>query len=198
MAIKNRRGSYSSFAGGTALEDGEIGVVMSGDPNTTDGTGVYIDCGGDVIHRILTDDDKTDLEGDIQTNADAITALNTALTNINSGYGGDLSLPVVSVASGTWTDVYSHSFAPGKYLVICGVAFDTNATGVRACDFALSTAGSNHGRLSPMIQASVSQTRMQVVRLANFTTTVSYSLWAYQNSGSNVNVYPSIAFIKLV
>ena len=118
------------------------------------------------------------------------------LAKLNSGYTEDLSPAVVSVSSGTWTAVYTRSFAAGKYLVVGGVAFDTNSTGYRAIDFAPSSA-SAHGRLSPLVGASSSQTRLQVVRLVNFSASVSYSLWAYQNSGSAVDVYPSIGFIRL-
>ena len=57
MAIQNRRGSYTDFAGGSNLADGEFGIVMSGDTNTTDGTGTYISNGGGIVHRLATEDD---------------------------------------------------------------------------------------------------------------------------------------------
>lgn len=74
MAIQNRRGSYSDFAGGANLQDGEFGIVMSGDTTTDDGTGTYISNGGGIVHRLLTDDDKTEIDGDIAS-------LNATLTN---------------------------------------------------------------------------------------------------------------------
>ena len=57
MAIQNRRGNYTDFAGGANLQDGEFGIVMSGDTNTTDGTGTYISNGGGIVHRLATEDD---------------------------------------------------------------------------------------------------------------------------------------------
>ena len=57
MAIQNRRGNYTDFNGGSNLADGEFGIVMSGDPNTTDGTGTYISNGGGIVHRLATEDD---------------------------------------------------------------------------------------------------------------------------------------------
>ena len=93
MAIQNRRGSYSSFNGGSGLSDGEFGIVMSGDPNTTDGTGTYIANTSGVIHRLLTDDDKTDLAGDIQDNADDISALNATLTSFSGLFSATPTSP---------------------------------------------------------------------------------------------------------
>lgn len=57
MAIQNRRGNYTDFNGGANLQDGEFGIVMSGDPNTDDGSGTYINNGGGIVHRLVTEDD---------------------------------------------------------------------------------------------------------------------------------------------
>ena len=93
MAIQNRRGSYTSFNNGSGLSDGEFGIVMSGDPNTTDGTGTYIANITGVVHRLLTDDDKTLLAADIQQNASDISDLNTALTNFTAQFSANTTNP---------------------------------------------------------------------------------------------------------
>lgn len=62
MAIQNRRGSYTDFNGGSNLADGEFGIVMSGDTNTSDGTGTYISNGGGIVHRLATEDDVSELD----------------------------------------------------------------------------------------------------------------------------------------
>lgn len=99
MAIQNRRGTFADFDGGSNLADGEFGIVMSGD-STDDGTGTYICTGNGIVHRILTDDDKTELEGniatnatniatnatDIATNATDISTINTTLAQLNTIY----------------------------------------------------------------------------------------------------------------
>lgn len=131
------------------------------------------------------------------TVGDVLTSINTNLTNINSGFVNSLSISAINLASGSWVAADTRTFSPGLYLYIGGAAFDTNATGVRAIDISGSS-DTAHGRLSPMVSASSSQTRIQVIRLLNFTSSTSYSLWVYQNSGSTIAVYPWFSYIKLV
>lgn len=131
------------------------------------------------------------------TVGDVLTSINTNLTNINSSYTSDLNLSTVNVASATWTILDQRSYSAGTYLFVCGVAFDTNSTGLRALD--MGTPGSSsHGRTSPMYQATSNQTRFQLVRLLEFTSTTEFCLWGYQNSGSQITVYPYVTYIKLV
>jgi len=80
MAIQNRRGSYADFGDGSNLVDGEFGMVQSGDTTTADGTGIYAAPVAGTVHRLLVDDDKTELSGDIAQNAQDIDALNSNLT----------------------------------------------------------------------------------------------------------------------
>lgn len=49
-----------------------------------------------------------------------------------------------------------------------------------------------------MYQATSNQTRFQLVRLLEFTSTTEFCLWGYQNSGSQITVYPYVTYIKLV
>lgn len=109
MAIQNRRGSYSDFAGGANLQDGEFGIVMSGDTNTTDGTGVYIAPVAGTVHRLLTDDDKTELDGDIA----AINGLFTSGT-----WTPTVSRAAVSSSSGAWRKIGDIVF------LSCIISFD--------------------------------------------------------------------------
>lgn len=135
--------------------------------------------------------------GDVLETANAnISSLNATLTNINSGFVNRLSVSAINLASGSWVAADTRTFSPGLYLYIGGAAFDTNATGVRAIDISGSS-DTTHGRLSPMVSASSNQTRIQVIRLLNFTSSTSYSLWVYQNSGSTIAVYPWFSYIRL-
>lgn len=63
MAIQHRRGDYSKFNSGRMV-DGEIAVVLSGDPSDTDGEGVYMAFAPGKAKRIAFSDDvnkaKTD------------------------------------------------------------------------------------------------------------------------------------------
>lgn len=104
MAIQNRRGSYADFNGGSNLQDGEFGIVMSGDTNTTDGTGVYIAPVAGTVHRLLTDDDLSSL--------------------ISSGtWTPTVSRAVVSSAVGAWRKVGD------VFFLSCIITFDSTQTG---------------------------------------------------------------------
>lgn len=56
MAIQQRRGSYANFDK-SKLIPGEPAVVLSGDPNATDGKAAYIAFGSGDVKRLATDED---------------------------------------------------------------------------------------------------------------------------------------------
>lgn len=201
MAIQNRRGSYSAFDGGQNLEDGEIGVVMSGDTTTDDGTGTYISNGGGIVHRLLTDDDKTELASDIADNATDISALNATLTNINAVSDTTDSPSDVSVPSNisAWTELTSLTVSEGTYLVIGYAVFDNNATGLRGV--ALSTLASPSGIFSRTITlvnaVSGGHTMLSSIRVMSFTSSQTIRVFGRQNSGSALNSYGRITAVRL-
>ncbi len=56
MAIQLRRGDYADFDPSQLL-DGELAVVLENDPDTEDGTGLYVGFGDDNVKRLLTSDE---------------------------------------------------------------------------------------------------------------------------------------------
>lgn len=69
MAIQMRRGAYSDFDA-SRLVAGESAVVLSGDPDTSDGTAVYFATGNGTAKRIMYANDMqplTDAEIDAIT-----------------------------------------------------------------------------------------------------------------------------------
>ena len=93
MAIKNRRGPYNKFDP-TKLLPGEWAVVLSGDPNASDGLACYMCFGAGVVKRMATYEDMVDniaassgevvaAEVDRQCKA-AIQACQTATSNAGS------------------------------------------------------------------------------------------------------------------
>lgn len=79
MAIQNRRGNYSDFDPSKMVE-GEFAVVKSGDPNTDDGTSVYISTATGTAKRIaLYQDIVQEVQGATQEIAEELT------TEINEG-----------------------------------------------------------------------------------------------------------------
>lgn len=103
MAIQNRRGNYADFAGGSNLVDGEFGIVMSGDTTTADGTGVYIAPVAGTVHRLLMDDDKTEMTGDIAQNTQDISAINELFTS--GTWTPTVSRASVASSSGAWRKI---------------------------------------------------------------------------------------------
>ena len=93
MAIKNRRGPYNKFDP-TKLLPGEWAVVLTGDPNASDGLACYMCFGAGVVKRMATYEDMVDniaassgevvaAEVDRQCKA-AIRACQTAASNAGS------------------------------------------------------------------------------------------------------------------
>ena len=93
MAIKNRRGPYNKFDP-TKLLPGEWAVVLTGDPNASDGLACYMCFGAGVVKRMATYEDMVDniaassgeavaAEIDRQCKA-AIQACQTATSNAGS------------------------------------------------------------------------------------------------------------------
>lgn len=93
MAIKNRRGPYNKFDP-TKLLPGEWAVVLTGDPNASDGLACYMCFGAGVVKRMATYEDMVDniaassgeviaAEVDRQCKA-AIQACQTATNNAES------------------------------------------------------------------------------------------------------------------
>lgn len=115
-AIKLRYGAYSDFVPSKLLP-AEVGVVQSGDPNTTDGVAIYICAINGTVKRFTTSDDLTDALTDllddtlsVQDKAaeaaavgTAIQALTAQVTSIESeitGIESDLT-EVTEVDAGT-------------------------------------------------------------------------------------------------
>lgn len=84
MAIQHRRGDYSKFNSGRMV-DGEIAVILSGDPTDNDGEGVYMSFGPGKSKRMAFSDDvnkaKNDAIASSKTYAEAAKQSATASAN---------------------------------------------------------------------------------------------------------------------
>ena len=63
MAIQHRRGGYSDFDP-TKMKPGEYAVMLSGDPQATDGEGVYMAFGAGRVKRMATLDELHSYDSD--------------------------------------------------------------------------------------------------------------------------------------
>lgn len=119
-----------------------------------------------------------------------------------NGFGNDLfseeqrSVDAVTVSGdGTWHSVDSISLQKGKYIVIYGAQFESNATGYRGIHFG---ANSSAGRYSPVLPAtSGAITKMNATITANPSSTTTYHLYLNQNSGTVLNCYAYTRVIKI-
>lgn len=125
------------------------------------------------------------------------TTIGGELSGMNSGFTVDASIASSNVSSGSWTSVYTYTFPAGMYIVEYGVAFSTNATGVRAIGFG-SSSSYTAGRFTPQYAAATGdQTRVTSTMVFRNPASTSMAIWAYQTSGSSLAVYPYIRYIKL-
>lgn len=75
MAIQNRRGAFANFDA-SKMKPGEFAIVQSGDPNSPDGTAVYIAYAAGKVRRLATFAEIADYREEIQE------ALDDALAEI--------------------------------------------------------------------------------------------------------------------
>lgn len=115
----------------------------------------------------------------------------------NDSGESDYAPDPVTVASGQWTGLISVTLTKGRYLVIYGAAFATNATGYRQLHFAVNS--TTAGRFSPSVQAVTGeQTRLNATITTEITTdTATLTLWARQNSGVDLATYGYVRVIKI-
>lgn len=81
MAIQLRRGAYENYDA-SKLKPAEVGVVQSGDPNTTDGKAIYIAINANDVKRIPTAEEMSDHNDEAQAILDDIVAKNTTIQQV--------------------------------------------------------------------------------------------------------------------
>lgn len=81
MAIQLRRGAYENYDA-SKLKPAEVGVVQSGDPNTTDGKAIYIAINANDVKRIPTAEEMSDHNDEAQAILDNIIAKNTTIQQV--------------------------------------------------------------------------------------------------------------------
>ena len=104
----------------------------------------------------------------------------------------------VGTATATWKAVQSVQLDPGVWYIEYGLSFASNANGFRAMTFSSRATSPGITRTANTMGAvSREATVMNSSTLLNVSATTTYYLYAYQNSGGNLNAYPFIRTIKL-
>ena len=105
-----------------------------------------------------------------------------------------------SAASGTAVNVCTIDLEAGIWVVNCGVRFPANATGVRRANF--STTSASDGADVQWSASSAGVTQLNFTQIVGPTSTTTYYLNAYQNSGSTLSLPAgssgSVNFIRAV
>lgn len=105
-----------------------------------------------------------------------------------------------SVASGTdHTICNTGSLSAGTYLIIPNAQFAANSSGRRVLFLATSNSGSNISRNSKIqcAPAPGSTTELIFPYLTSITSSTTYYIRAYQNSGGNLNINGGVVWVKL-
>lgn len=113
--------------------------------------------------------------------------------------GDNMGKNSVSVPNAAWAQVGTYTLAKGKYIVMCYVAWNSNAKGIRRCGLntASATEGGGWGWNTGMQAANGSPTVCQVQGVLNVSSQTTYYLNAYQNSGGALNCNPRWHCVKI-
>ena len=102
----------------------------------------------------------------------------------------------VSVPNDNATDILSFTLAPGKYIIHGVVSFPSNATGYRRATLHNTVSSFRFVRNyeAPFLGAD---TDVHVIALETISTTVTYVLRGYQNSGGSLTCSGGVQYMKL-
>ena len=102
----------------------------------------------------------------------------------------------VSVPSGTSTKVSEITLTPGTWLLVCNGNWSTNATGARQISIqnAINTGREASATTCGLANKEVNQQYFTIQPISSNTT---IELYAYQNSGSNITIYPAMRATKI-
>lgn len=106
----------------------------------------------------------------------------SAVGTIKNAYNSS----TVSLPSSTWKAMCSVSLEAGTWIVLCGLRYPSNASGYRESNFTKTSADNAMNMCMPPASGVASQYRYIVIVQPSSTTT--YYLNAYQNSGSTLTM----------
>lgn len=187
-------------------EDGATGPAGPGVPTGGTAGQVLRKASGTDYDTAWATPDAIDLTGTLPvahggtgatTAAGALTALGAASASDVDPIGTVVTTDVstaVSVADSTWTSVGSVALAAGVWVLVGHVNFNSNATGRRA--ISLSTTADSAGSAAEQRQGFTSQqatsgtgTGINGQLVAVLTSSTTYHLNVFQNSGAALNVF---------
>ena len=121
--------------------------------------------------------------------------------SMSGGITGQTSGGTVSLASQTsgWTNVQTITIQPGTWIYKITVAFADNGNGIRKACMSSTSGGGQTGVDTLQVTHAVSGTYtvLQIVFFYTATETTTFYVNAYQDSGSTINCYPRLHYLKI-
>ena len=104
-----------------------------------------------------------------------------------------------SLANNSATQIQNMAFTPGTYIIVYGCSFASNSSGYRQMQINTSTNNSFTWSRYGAAQAAANgfSTVLQRSSIVTVSSNTTYRIWAKQNSGSALTVYPYISYIKI-
>jgi len=125
-------------------------------------------------------------------------SLKTVLGRLGSTQAAEPS--AVNVSTSTWTSLASVTLSGGVWLILAKARFASNATGRRGVRISTSSSGSEVGQLAVDSETAVSGSETHVSCMwitSNLSSSTSFYLQGWQNSGSTLSTLPRIKAVRI-
>lgn len=128
-------------------------------------------------------------------------SLNTTLSSFANIGNTQVSEPsALNVASGSWTNLASVTLPSGVWLILAKARFASNSTGRRGVRISTSSSGSEVGQLAVDSETAIngSETHVSCMWItSNLSSSASFYLHGWQNSGSSLSTLPRIKAVRI-
>jgi hypothetical protein len=201
-------GSYSHASGYGTIANHEsqfaFGAYNVADPSSADSSnrGNYIEIVGKGANdanrsnaRTLDWSGNEVLAGDLTINGS--TSVGTALSALGTVVTGTTPSSV-AVADGTVTEIESITLEAGTWLVIACADWAANATGYRQIALSAGVNPSRDRAVTTPTAGSGKETYQQIIQIITVNSQTAQKVYAMQNSGSSINVFPSVKAIRII
>ena len=162
----------------TAVSGNTLSVKLGGSSTATDCEAYCVAGVGDIVFVVVTNGA-----------ARAVATKGHGIGNVES----DSTSTAQSITSGSTKTIASVSLAKGTWLVMGHTNFASNATGTRTLAIKTGTGFTNSDMSTVTVSATNgAETRMNTMAIVQPTTTTTYNLNAYQNSGDPLDAKTAV------
>lgn len=180
-------------------------VILGNGTAASRSNALTVDWSGNVTGGTLNGVDVSTVQNDLSTAQGNITSIQRDISSLDSRVDTLEAAPVVtsatgdmtSVATSKWTAIQTMSFTPGTYIVRIGCYAASATAGYRVWSW--STASSiSQVVFGAAITASGNRPNYEVLtQIVQVTSTTTYRVFAWQNSGAALNMRSNIHCVKI-